>query len=85
MIGPVKVPETVKITAITYRNFIRDILSDWLDKFPLSEVNIVIYMHDNAQAHAAEITTELLSSMAFEGDTLMKWPAYSLLRELMDL
>ena len=38
MIGPVKMPEVVKITAITYCDFIRDDLSDWLDELPLSEL-----------------------------------------------
>ena len=56
MIGPVKVPEGVKITAIWYCDLITDILSDWLYELPLS-----------APAHADKLTTELLSSMRFKG------------------
>ena len=60
---PVKAPEGMRLTAITYCDFIRDILSDWLDELPSSD----------APAHAAMTTTDLLSSMGFRGDTLMKW------------
>lgn len=48
MFGPVKVPESVKIIVITYCNFIRNALTDWLDRLSLSEFSKIIFMHDKA-------------------------------------
>jgi transposase len=47
------------------------------DDLPLSLLKKVIFMHDNAPAHPAKLTTEFLNTMGFTEDTIMKWPANS--------
>ena len=42
------------VAAITYCDFIRDDLCDWLDELPLCNLNKVFYMHGNAQ-HASTL------------------------------
>ena len=71
-IGSGKVSEDENTTAITHCHFIKDILSNWPNELPLPALSKVIFMHDNDLAHAVMITTELLSSMRFKGDTLIK-------------
>lgn len=48
MIGSFIVSEGVQINVNTYCNFIRDILTEWLNEFPLSELYKVIFMYDKA-------------------------------------
>lgn len=40
MISPFKVPEIVKVNEITNLNIIINVLPDWLDGLPLSELKI---------------------------------------------
>lgn len=77
LIGPVMVPDGVKINATTYCEFLWDALSDWLDQLPLARRKHVMFMHDNAPAHSAKKTRVFLRTMGFQGDNLMKWPASS--------
>ena len=56
MTGPDSVPKDVNITAITYCEFITDIISDWPGELPLSEVNKVAFMHDKAPARPTKMT-----------------------------
>ena len=48
IVGPFKVPEDVKVTAITNYDFISGTLSDWLDEFLLFSLHKELFMNDNA-------------------------------------
>jgi hypothetical protein len=77
LVGPVRVPEGVKLTSIAYCTLLETALMDWLETLPLSRRRKVIFMHDNAPSHSAKATGTFLATMGFKGDTLMAWPACS--------
>jgi transposase len=73
LVGPFRVPEGVKLTSVTYCEFLKNALEPWLDDLPLSQLK----KHDNAPSHAAKATTTFLKSLGFMNDTLMVWPPNS--------
>lgn len=77
IVGPVRVPEGVKLTSVAYCNLLESVLMEWLDDVPLLRRKKIVFMHDNAPSHSAKATTEFLGSMGFKDDTLMQWPACS--------
>ena len=77
VVGPVRVPEGVKLTSVAYCNLLESVLMEWLDDVPLSLRKNVVFMHDNAPSHSAKATTEFLASIGFKDDNLMQWPACS--------
>jgi transposase len=77
ILGPVRVPEGVKITSHTYCQFLKRVLEPWLEEIPLSLLRKIIYMHDNAPSHSAKATTEYLESLGFNNQRLMIWPPNS--------
>ena len=77
LIGPVRVPEGVKITSATYCQLLQPAFLPWLDEVPLSRRFKLIFQHDNASSHSAKATQAFLSSIGIEGNRLMDWPACS--------
>ena len=77
LVGPFRVPEGVKLTSVTYCEFLKNVLEPWQDDLPLSQLKKIIFMHDNAPSHAAKATTTFLKSLGFMNDTLMVWPPNS--------
>lgn len=77
LVGPFRVPEGVKINSKSYSAFLEENLSPWLDDLPLSRSRRLIFMHDNAPAHSAKATISYLTTLGFEGQTLMTWPPCS--------
>ena len=71
LVGPFRVSESVKLTSVTYCEFLKNVLEPWQDDLPLSELKKIIFMHDNAPSHAAKGTTTFLKSLGFMNDTLM--------------
>ena len=77
LVGPVRVPEGVKITSATYCQLLQSAFLPWLDEVPLSRRFKLIFQHDNAPSHSAKATQAFLSSIGIEGNRLMDWPACS--------
>lgn len=77
LVGPVRVPEGVKITSAAYCQLLGSALLPWLEDVPLLKRFKLIFQHDNAPSHSAKATQAFLSSIGFEGDRLMVWPACS--------
>ena len=77
LVGPVRVPQGVKLTSITYCQFLKNVLDPWLEEVSLSRLKKVVFMHDNAPSHAAKATTQFLKSLGFKNETLMVWPPNS--------
>ena len=77
LIGPFRVPEGVKINAASYCNFLEETFFSWWRKQPLRERRSMIFMHDNAPAHAAIYTREFMSKKGLLDDRMMIWPAAS--------
>lgn len=66
MICSFKMQTGVKINAITYNNFFSDVLTDWLDEFPLSKLSKVSYMHVKSPTHTAKEKQQVLSLLRFK-------------------
>lgn len=77
IIGPVKVPEGVKITSATYCEMLKAVLLPWLEDIPLSRRLKLVFMQDNAPSHSAKLTKACLTSMGFRDHRLMNWPPAS--------
>jgi len=77
LVGPVRVPDGVKITSQAYCKLLESVLLPWLDDVPLAKLNRLIFQHDNAPSHSAKATQAFLSSIGFKGNRLMVWPACS--------
>lgn len=77
ILGPVRVPEGVKLTSKTYCELMESVLLPWLQDLPLSRRRKLIFMQDNAPSHSAKATKTFLSSLSIKGDSLMDWPACS--------
>lgn len=77
LVGPVRVPDGVKITSQAYCQLLDSVLLPWLDDVPLAMRNRLIFQHDNAPSHSAKATQAFLASMGFKGNRLMVWPACS--------
>lgn len=77
LVGPVRVPQGVKLTSATYCQFLKNVLDPWLEEIPLSQLKKIVYMHDNAPSHAAKATTLFLESLGFKNETLMVGPPNS--------
>ena len=76
LIGPVRVPQGVKLTSATYRQFLKNVLEEWLEEVPLSRLKVV-FMHDNPPCHAAKATIKCLHGLGFKDEMLMVWPPNS--------
>ena len=77
LIGPFRVEDGVKINANTYSAFLDKHLRPWWKKQPLRLRKSLIFMHDNAPAHAVRYTTDYLRKIGIKEDNLMIWPPCS--------
>ena len=77
LIGPVRIPQGVKLTSATYCGFLKNVLEAWLEEVPLSRLKKVVFMHDNAPCHAAKATTKCPQGLGFKNETLMVCPPNS--------
>ena len=57
MIGSGRVSEGIEITVITYCDFIRDDLPDWLDELQLSKLKVILctIMHEHMLSRKPQI------------------------------
>ena len=77
LIGPVCVPQGVKLTSATYCQSLKNVLKEWLEEVPLSRLKKVVFIHDNAPCHVAKATIQCLQGFGFKDETLMVWPPNS--------
>lgn len=77
LVGPVRVPDGVKVTSASYCDILNDALTPWLDDIPISLLRNLVFMHDNAPSHSARATTAFLASLGIHGEKLMVWPPCS--------
>ena len=71
LIGPVRVPQVVRLTSARYCQFLKSVLETWLEEESLSQLKKIVFMHDNAPCHAAKATVTCLGRLGFENETLM--------------
>ena len=71
LFGPVRVPESVKVTSVAYYQLLESALLPWLKDVPLLKRCKLIFQQDNAPSHSAKATQAFLLSIGFEGDRLM--------------
>jgi len=77
LVGPIRVPEGVKVTSATYCDLLSKSLVPWMDEIPLALLRDFIFMHDNAPSHSARASREFLATLGIQGEKLMVWPASS--------
>ena len=77
LVGPVRMPEDVKITSAAYCQLILLTLFPWLEDVPLLKRCKLIFQHDNAPSHSAKTIQAFLSSTGFKGDRLIVFPTRS--------
>ena len=74
ILGPIRIPDGVKLTAKTYTKFLRENLLPFLMKLnPIQKKNF-LFMQDNAPSHSARLTKDFLK---ISGINLMQWPPNS--------
>ena len=74
IIGPFRVPDGLKLTSKSYVDFLKNNLLKFYENFEDKEKNALLFMHDNAPAHAAKNTKQFLKN---RGIKTMKWPPNS--------
>ena len=85
LVGPVRVPEGVKITSAVYCQLLESALLPWLEDVPLLKRYKLIYQHYNAPSHSANATQAFLSSIGYsEAVNLQEWDAVKLEGRLVE-
>lgn len=51
LIGLVRVPEAVQMTAAAYCNLLEQVLDSWLEDITLSLLRTQVFMHEKAPTH----------------------------------
>ena len=77
LVGPVKVPEGVKVTSAAYCDLLRNVLVPWLDDIPISLLRTFVFMHDDVPFHSARATQAFLASLGIQEKKSMTWPLSS--------
>ena len=78
VVGPFRVPDGLKMNAVTYTKFLKENFVPWYRRQrPAAFKKKIIFMQDNAPSHAARYTIEFLAKLGFKGDKLMTWPPSS--------
>lgn len=77
LVGPFRVADGVKMTALIYIDFLKKNLVPWHKKKILAFRKSMVFMHDNAPSHAARLTTNYVKSIFAKNGKIMQWPACS--------
>ena len=77
LVGPFRVPDRVKLTAVAYIVFLKQNVLPWFKKKRLSFKKKMVFMHDKAPSHDAKFTSDFLATVSFKCEKLMTWPACS--------
>ena len=73
LVGPIRVPEGVKMIATAECNLLNEVLIPWLDDIPLSLLRSHVFIRDNAPSHSSRVTQVFLGSYGIQD-----WVATSL-------
>ena len=71
------VESSVKLNSETYSKFLDDHFFKWYKKQPRKFKQNIIFMHDNAPAHASKFTRAFLQSKGISDSKIMNWPPQS--------
>ena len=63
LVGPVRVPDGVKVTPASYCNILKELLVPWLDDLPHSLRRNLIFVHGNAPSRSARATKAFSASL----------------------
>lgn len=77
LVGPFRVPESVKMTSAKYVEFLTDHFLPWYRRKNYAFRNKIIFMHDNAPSHAAKNTSASMAAMGIKEEKVMVWPPSS--------
>ena len=77
LVGPIRVPEGVKVTSASYCDLLSKSFVPWMDEISLALLRDFIFMHDNAPSHSVRATREFLTTLGIQGEKLIVWPAAS--------
>ena len=77
IIGPFRVPDGVKIDSSGYCDLLQRCFIPWWKRKAAKTRKSLIFMHDNAPAHASKFTQEWLSKQGIKEQNLMVWPPCS--------
>ena len=77
LIGPFKLPDSKKMAAFTYTEFLEQNLIPEIHLLEPGLQNKFVFMHDNAPSHASLMARIFLRIHNFTGKRLMNWPANS--------
>ena len=77
IIGPFRVPDGVKIDSVGYCDLLQKWFMPWWKRKAVKTRKSLIFMHDNAPAHASKFTHEWLARQGIKGSNLMVWPPCS--------
>ena len=65
LVGPVRVPQGVKLSSATYCQFLKNVLEPWLEEVSLTRLKKVVFMHGNAPCNATKATIKCLKGLGF--------------------
>ena len=71
------VDSSVKLNSETYSQFLNDNFFKWYQKQSRKFKQNIIFMHDNAPAHASHYTRAFLQSKGISDNKIMNWPPQS--------
>ena len=74
LVGPIKVPEGVKVTSAAYCNLLSEFLVPWLDDIPLSLLRAFVFMHDNTPSDSARATQAFLATLRVQDEKFIIGP-----------
>ena len=78
LVGPFRVEHGLKINSHTYCQFLKDtFIKQWDRKKSASFKKTMIFMQDNAPAHASKNSTAWLASKGLKDERIMTWPPSS--------
>ena len=77
IVGPIRVPEVIKLTSKTDYKLLSPCYFHGPGQAVLMSFVRQRHLYDNAPSHSAKVTTSFLSSLGIKGDSQMDWPACS--------
>ena len=77
LVGPVKVPEGVKVDSEAYCNLLEEAFFPWFEKQSQAKQRALIFQQDNAPAHSSRFTANYLKTRGLKEANLMIWPPNS--------
>ena len=77
MVGPVRVPEGVKVDSEAYCNLLEEAFFPWFEKLSPAKQRSLIFQQDNAPSHNSKFTTTYLRNRGLREANVMTWPPNS--------